>query len=230
MGDVTQPTILIVDDEPGVRELLSDALGMSGYLTLTAPDGVEALNILLKQPVDLMLIDINMPKMDGFQLLERHRKDGHQTPAIMLSARGDRNDITTGLKIGADDYVTKPFGLEELVLRVAAVLRRTMTTQQVDAVLQCGPITLDQGRHLVKYQDETIDLTQTEFRLLEELMLRAGFVVSKEALLRAVWDIDFESNTSVVDTYISYLRKKLHTDDYEGIRTIRGAGFQLMAK
>ena len=227
---MTQPTILIVDDEPGVRELLSDALGMSGYLTLTAPDGVEALNILLKQPVDLMLIDINMPKMDGFQLLERHRKDGHQTPAIMLSARGDRNDITTGLKIGADDYVTKPFGLEELVLRVAAVLRRTMTTQQVDAVLQCGPITLDQGRHLVKYQDETIDLTQTEFRLLEELMLRAGFVVSKEALLRAVWDIDFESNTSVVDTYISYLRKKLHTDDYEGIRTIRGAGFQLMAK
>ena len=227
---MTQPTILIVDDEPGVRELLSDALGMSGYLTLTAPDGVEALNILLMQPVDLMQIDINMPKIDGFQLLERHRKDGHQTPAIMLSARGDRNDITTGLKIGADDYVTKPFGLEELVLRVAAVLRRTMTTQQVDAVLQCGPITLDQGRHLVKYQDETIDLTQTEFRLLEELMLRAGFVVSKEALLRAVWDIDFESNTSVVDTYISYLRKKLHTDDYEGIRTIRGAGFQLMAK
>ncbi|MDD2818588.1 MAG: response regulator transcription factor [Candidatus Nanopelagicales bacterium] len=227
---MTQATILIVDDEPGVRELLSDALGMSGYRTLSAPDGVEALNILLKQPVDLMLIDINMPKMDGFELLERHRKDGHQTPAIMLSARGDRNDITTGLKIGADDYVTKPFGLEELVLRVAAVLRRTMPAQQVDAVLQCGPITLDQSRHLVKYESETIDLTQTEFRLLEELMLRAGFVVSKEALLRAVWDIDFESNTSVVDTYISYLRKKLHKDDYEGIRTIRGAGFQLMAK
>lgn len=227
---MTQPTILIVDDEPGVRELLSDALGMSGYLTISAPDGVEALNILLKSPVDLMLIDINMPKMDGFQLLERHRKDGHQTPAIMLSARGDRSDITNGLKLGADDYVTKPFGLEELVLRVAAVLRRTMPAQQVDAVLQCGPVTLDQGRHLVRYQDETIDLTQTEFRLLEELMLRAGFVVSKEALLRAVWDIDFESNTNVVDTYISYLRKKLHTDEYEGIRTIRGAGFQLMAQ
>ena len=226
---MTQPMILIVDDEPGVRELLSDALGMSGYATLSAPDGVEALNILLKQSVDLMLIDINMPKMDGFALLERHRKDGHQTPAIMLSARGDRNDITTGLKLGADDYVTKPFGLEELVLRVAAVLRRTMPTQHTDEVLQCGPITLDQGRHLVKYENETIDLTQTEFRLLEELMLRAGFVVTKEALLRAVWDIDFESNTSVVDTYISYLRKKLHTDEYEGIRTIRGTGFQLMA-
>lgn len=227
---MNQPSILIVDDEPGVRELLSDALGMAGYLTVSAPDGVEALNILLRTPVDLMLIDINMPKMDGFQLLERHRKDGHQTPAIMLSARGERADITTGLKLGADDYVTKPFGLEELMLRVAAILRRTMPAQQVDAVLQCGPITLDQGRHLVKFQDETIDLTQTEFRLLEELMLRAGFVVSKEALLRAVWDIDFESNTSVVDTYISYLRRKLHRDDYEGIRTIRGAGFQLMAK
>jgi two-component system OmpR family response regulator len=126
--------------------------------------------------------------------------------------------------------VTKPFGLEELVLRVAAVLRRTMPAQHVDTVLQCGPVILDQSRHLVKYQDETIDLTQTEFRLLEELMLRAGFVVSKEALLRAVWDIDFESNTSVVDTYISYLRRKLHRDDYEGIRTIRGAGFQLMVK
>jgi two-component system OmpR family response regulator len=227
---MSQATILIVDDEPGVRELLSDALGMSGYLTLSAPDGVEALNLLLKQPVDLMLIDINMPKMDGFELLERHRKDGHQTPAIMLSARGERADITTGLKLGADDYVTKPFGLEELVLRVAAVLRRTMPAQQVDAVLQCGPISLDQGRHLVKYQDQVIDLTQTEFRLLEELMMRAGFVVSKEALLRAVWDIDFDSNTSVVDTYISYLRRKLHTDEYEGIRTIRGAGFQLMAQ
>ncbi len=226
---MTSPTILIVDDEPGVRDLLSDALGMSGYLTLTAPDGIEALNILHRQSVDLLLIDINMPKMDGFEMLEKHRRDGHNTAAILLSARGDRADITTGLKLGADDYVTKPFGLEELVLRIAAVLRRTMPSQSTNAVLQCGPITLDQNRHLVKFEDEPVELTQTEFRLLEELMMRSGFVVSKEALLRAVWDIDFESNTSVVDTYISYLRKKLHRDDFEGIHTVRGAGFQLLA-
>ena len=227
---MTQPTILIVDDEAGVRELLADALGMSGYTTVEAADGIEALTILHRQTVDLLLIDINMPKMDGFQLLEKHRHDGHETPAILLSARGDRSDITTGLKLGADDYVTKPFGLEELVLRIAAVLRRTMPTQQTERVLQCGPVSLDQARHVVRVEDDVVDLTQTEFRLLEDLMLRAGFVVTKETLLRAVWDIEFDSNTTVVDTYISYLRKKLHREGYAGIKTIRGAGFQLLAK
>ncbi|MFA7324217.1 MAG: response regulator transcription factor, partial [Candidatus Nanopelagicales bacterium] len=196
---MSRPTILIVDDEPGVRELLGDALSMSGYLTLLAPDGIEALTILHRQSVDLMLVDINMPKMDGFQLLEKHRNDGHQTPVILLSARGDRSDITNGLRLGADDYVTKPFGLEELVLRVAAVLRRTMPSQKTDAVLQCGPISMDQARHLVKFEDEPVELTQTEFRLLEELMLRAGYVVTKETLLRAVWEIDFDNNSTVVD-------------------------------
>ncbi|MDD2859337.1 MAG: response regulator transcription factor [Candidatus Nanopelagicales bacterium] len=227
---MSQPTILIVDDEPGVRELLGDALSMSGYQTLEAPDGIEALTVLHRHTVDLMLIDVNMPKMDGFALLEKHRRDGHQTPVIMLSARGERADVTNGLRLGADDYVTKPFGLEELMLRVAAVLRRTMPAQATDTILSCGPITMDQARHLVKLDDEPVELTQTEFRLLEELMLRAGYVVSKETLLRAVWDIDFDSSSTVVDTYISYLRKKLHRGDFAGIRTIRGAGFQLQAQ
>lgn len=121
---MTQPTILIVDDEAGVRELLADALGMSGYTTVEAADGIEALTILHRQTVDLLLIDINMPKMDGFQLLEKHRHDGHQTPAILLSARGDRSDITTGLKLGADDYVTKPFAMEKLLPLIRRHLER----------------------------------------------------------------------------------------------------------
>ena len=134
----------------------------------------------------------------------------------------------SGLRIGADDYVKKPFGLEELVLRIQAILRRTRANEKPDEILLCGPISLDEAKHEVKFNEELIELSPTEFKLLHFLMLRPGRVIGKEALLSSVWDIDFESNSTVVDTYISYLRKKLHRNGFEGIRTVRGVGFQLV--
>lgn len=220
--------ILIVDDEAGVRDLLADALKMAGFETIVASDGLTALTLQRKHEPELMIIDINMPKMDGFELVERLRSSGVDTPVLMLSARGDKTDVTKGLRIGADDYVKKPFGLEELVLRINAILRRTRSSIKPDEILHCGPISLDEAKHEVRFQDELIDLSPTEFKLLHFLMLRPGRVISKETLLSSVWDIDFESNSTVVDTYISYLRKKLHREGFEGIRTVRGVGFQLV--
>lgn len=165
--------------------------------------------------------------MDGFEFIERIRGNGDNTPALMLSARGDRADITRGLTLGADDYVTKPFGLEELVLRVRAILRRSQFTEAVPTVLSVGPITLDEESHKVTFNSEVVDLSPTEFRLLHVLLESKGRVLSKTFLLDEVWGINFETETTVVDTYISYLRKKLHRDGFEGIRTVRGVGFQL---
>lgn len=221
--------ILIVDDEAGVRDLLGDALKMAGFETYVAQDGLTALTMQRKHEPELMIIDINMPKMDGFELVERMRTSGIETPVLMLSARGDRTDVTNGLRIGADDYVKKPFGLEELVLRINAILRRTRSQEKPDEILSCGPLSLDEAKHEVRFKEDLIDLSPTEFKLLHFLMLRPGRVISKETLLSSVWGIDFESNSTVVDTYVSYLRKKLHRDGFEGIRTVRGVGFQLVA-
>ena len=169
--------------------------------------------------------------MDGFEFIERIRSNGDNTPALMLSARGDRADITRGLTLGADDYVTKPWrGLEELVLRVRAILRRTQFTVTSDSSLSSGPIKLDNDTHQVTFNDEVIELSPTEFRLLHVLLESKGRVLTKTYLLDEVWGITFESESTVVDTYISYLRKKLHRDGYEGIKTIRGVGFQLLTE
>ena len=222
--------ILIIDDEAGVRDLLADALKLAGFETLTAPDAMVALTMLRTNKPDLLVVDINMPMMDGFEFIERIRSQGDMTPALMLSARGDRADVTRGLTLGADDYVTKPFGLEELVLRIRAILRRSQFTESAPTALTCGPITLDEASHKVTFNDEVVDLSPTEFRLLHVLLESKGRVLSKSVLLDEVWGINFETETTVVDTYISYLRKKLHKDGFEGIRTVRGVGFQMQAE
>jgi len=222
--------IMVIDDEAGVRDLLADALKLAGFETITAADAMIAQTLLRNTKPDLLIVDINMPMMDGFEFIERIRGNGDNTPALMLSARGDRADITRGLTLGADDYVTKPFGLEELVLRIKAILRRSQFTVQTTSSLTCGPITLDSDSHQVTFSDEVIDLSPTEFRLLHVLLESKGRVLSKTHLLDEVWGITFESESTVVDTYISYLRKKLHRDGFEGIRTVRGVGFQLQAE
>jgi len=219
--------IMIIDDEAGVRELLSDALKLAGFETVAAADAMVAQTLLRTIKPDLLIVDINMPLMHGFEFIERIRGNGDNTPALMLSARGDRADITRGLTLGADDYVTKPFGLEELVLRVRAILRRAQFTEVVPTVLSVGPITLDEESHKVTFEGEVVELSPTEFRLLHVLLESKGRVLSKSFLLEEVWGINFETETTVVDTYISYLRKKLHRDGFEGIRTVRGVGFQL---
>ena len=222
--------IMVIDDEAGVRELLGDALKLAGYETVAAADAMVAQTLLRTVKPDLLIVDINMPLMDGFEFIERIRGNGDNTPALMLSARGDRADITRGLTLGADDYVTKPFGLEELVLRVRAILRRSQFTEALPTVLSVGPITLDEDSHKVTFDGEVVDLSPTEFRLLHVLLESKGRVLSKTFLLEEVWGINFETETTVVDTYISYLRKKLHRNDFEGIRTVRGVGFQLQVE
>ncbi len=223
-------TILVVDDDEGTRELLRDALRMNGYQAILASDGQKAITELRNNKIDLVIADINMPRMDGFTMLEKMRSSDDQTPVLMLSARNDRDDISLGLRTGADDYLVKPFGLEELVLRVAAILRRSGKTNQQPTALTCGPISLDDSLHQVKFKEEIVELSPTEYRLLQFLMERPGRVITKETLLSSIWDIDFANNSTVVDTYISYLRKKLHRDGFEGIKTIRGVGFQLLGK
>ncbi len=222
--------IMIIDDEAGVRELLGDALKLAGFETITAADAMIAQTLLRTTKPDLLIVDINMPLMDGFEFIERIRGNGDNTPALMLSARGDRADVTRGLTLGADDYVTKPFGLEELVLRIKAILRRSQASAAVDVVLTNGPISLDAQNHAVTFNEEKVELSPTEFRLLQVLLESNGRVLSKAHLLDEVWGITFESESTVVDTYISYLRKKLHRDGFEGIRTVRGVGFQLQAE
>lgn len=221
---------MVIDDEAGVRELLADALKLAGFETLTAADAMIAQTMLRTVTPDLLVVDINMPLMDGFEFIERLRSQGNNTPALMLSARGDRADITRGLTLGADDYVTKPFGLEELVLRIRAILRRSQFATTTPVNLECGPIALDPDSHQVTFNGEVVELSPTEFRLLHVLLESKGRVLSKSLLLDEVWGINFETETTVVDTYISYLRKKLHRDGFEGIRTIRGVGFQLQAE
>lgn len=223
-----QYSILVVDDEIGIRELICDSLSMIEIATQSAVDGLEALTKIRKNRFDLVILDINLPKLDGLALLEKIRQEGSEVPVLILSARRDRNDITAGLKNGADDYLTKPFSIEEMVLRVKAILRRTSSDGISTRELICGPIKLDLDRYRATFNDEIVELSATEFRLLEALMTRAGKVITKENLLATVWGIDFENNSTVADTYISYLRRKLHRDGFEGIKTIRGIGFQII--
>jgi two-component system OmpR family response regulator len=220
--------ILVVDDEPGVRDMLTDALKLQGYAVSAAVDGFDAMRLLRESDFDLVVSDINMPKVDGFEMLERIRTIGDSTPVILLTARGEKADLARGFRTGADDYVTKPFGLEELSLRIEALLRRT---RNIDgAVLECGPVRLDEDAHVVTVAGAEVELSQTEFRLLVELLERKEKVATKAALLDAVWGINWDTNVSVLDTYISYLRKKLHTDQWAGIKTVRGIGFQITSK
>ena len=219
--------IMIVDDEVGVRELLRDTLKIAGFETVEADNGMSALTVLRSHKPELIIIDINMPLMDGFELVERLRGTGDLVPVLMLTARNDQQDISRGLRIGADDYVVKPFGLEELILRVKAILRRSKKSDDIARTLKCGPITLDEELHKVTFNNDEINLSPTEFRLLQMLMEKKGRVLSKVLLLDEVWGITFESESTVVDTYISYLRKKLHRDGFEGIKTVRGVGFQI---
>jgi two-component system OmpR family response regulator len=223
-------SVLVVDDEPGVRDMLTDALHLQGYQVKAVVDGFEALKELRTGDFNLVVSDINMPKVDGYEMLERMRNVGDATPVILLTARGEKADLARGFRTGADDYVTKPFGLEELSLRIEAVLRRTLGTGVAGEVLECGPVQLDQDAHTVTVDGNAVELSQTEFRLLVELLERKEKVATKSALLDSVWGINWDTNVSVLDTYISYLRKKLHTDSWQGIKTVRGVGFQITSK
>jgi len=221
--------ILVVEDDTSVREMVCDALQLAGYETRTAVDGSEALASQQKTKADLIVSDINMPKVDGYELAQRLRDRGDTTPIIFLTARNEKPDIGKGFRVGADDYISKPFGIEELVLRVAAILRRAKSINTPKS-LSVGPITVDLESVSVKLQGEVVPMSPTEFKLLVALIENKSRVVSRQFLMDEVWEMGFAESATVVDTYISYLRKKLHTSDFEGIRTIRGFGFQITDK
>lgn len=222
--------VLVVDDDSSVRELVCDALMLAGYQTQSAQDGLVALSIQKKNPSDLIVSDVNMPKLDGYQLAQKLRDVGDSTPIIFLTARSDKPDVSRGFRVGADDYISKPFGIEELVLRVGAVLRRVQPKDKSTEKISIGPISIDPETIQVTVAGSQVVLSPTEYRLLMTLVENRNRVLSRQFLLDAVWDMGFAESATVVDTYISYLRKKLHTADYEGIRTVRGFGFQIVDK
>jgi two-component system OmpR family response regulator len=222
--------ILVVEDDPSVREMICDALSLAGYSSTPATDGFQATQLLRAGSFDLIVTDVNMPKIDGYELVERIRERGNNTPVLFLTARNEKPDVARGLRLGADDYVTKPFGLEELTLRIAAILRRTRNSTEEPEVLTCGAVSVNLSSHKTHVGDVEISLSPTEFRLLTYLMENKNKVLTKHALLDEIWGLGFIDNSSVVDTYISYLRKKLHISGFEGVKTVRGVGFQIEDK
>ena len=220
--------ILVVDDEASIRTLISEVMNIAGYQVAIAEDGLDALNQIRNKKFDLIVLDVNLPKLDGFALIEKIRESAPTQPIIMISARTEKDDVTHGLRLGADDYIRKPFSVEELVLRIENRLRREVKKDV--QIFISGPIELNEQEHTVTFNGLEVDLSPTEFNLLLVLIQNQNRVLAKEKLLDLVWGLDFETSTNVVDTYISYLRKKLHKDGFEGIKTIRGVGFKLDSK
>ncbi len=218
--------ILIAEDELALNDLLQDALKMAGYETISARQGLEAVKLIREKMPDLVILDINMPLLDGFEVLKKIRAENNNIPIIVLTARDQKSDKVEGFKLGADDFVTKPFGLEELLLRVAAVMRRSKP-QLANENLQVGELKINLNSYKVYSNDVEIELSPTEFRLLEYLAQNKDRVMTRDQILAAIWGIDFVSDSAVLDTYISYLRKKLpHSVQ---IRTVRGIGYQIEA-
>ncbi len=238
----TKQSILIVEDEEDIRELIKFNLENEGFEVFQAMHGEIALTLMQTKKIDLILLDLMMPVMDGLSLCKEVRKKNKFIPILMLTARGDDMDKILGLEYGADDYLVKPFNVRELILRVKSLLKRS--TQIVDATnqerssnsqqnsqhsnqaLSIGDITIDSQAHSVLISNEHIETTATEFRLLEDLMKHAGHVRTREQLLNSVWGYEFEGYGRTVDTHIRRLRVKLkHTADY--IDTVRGIGYRL---
>ena len=220
--------ILVAEDETSLNDLLQDALRMNGYETISAKHGLEALRLIREEKPDLVILDINMPQLDGFGVIKKLRNENNNVPVIVLTARDQKDDKSIGFGLGADDFVTKPFGLEELLMRVTAVLRRSKNTPTSGNILVNGDISLDILNYRVSVKDNVIETSPTEFKLLLYLMENMGRVLTREQILSAVWGLDFATDGAVLDTYISYLRKKLGAN--ANIRTVRGIGYQIESK
>ncbi len=214
--------LLVVDDEATVRELLSATLRFAGFAVTSAATGAEAIAAATQEPPDLVLLDVMLPDVDGFEVVRQLRSAG-PVPVLFLTARDRQADKVTGLSLGADDYVTKPFDLEELIARIRAILRRTSGSPA--ALLTVGDLELDVDGHQVSRNGRPVRLSATEFRLLQYLMQNAGHVVSKTQILDRVWAYDFGGDASIVDTYISYLRRKADTTEPKLIHTVHGVGY-----
>ena len=224
-----QTKVLVVDDEPNIVELLQVSLRFQGFDVVTASGGEEALKVAEESRPDAFILDVMMPGMDGFELLTKLRETGHDGPVLFLTAKDAVEDKIHGLTIGADDYVVKPFSLEEVITRLRVILRRGKAeeTEEAGGVLTYADLTLNDETHEVTKAGTIVDLSPTEFNLLRYLMLNAEVVVSKAKILDNVWHYDFGGDGNVVESYISYLRRKIDTQEPQLIQTVRGVGYVL---
>jgi two-component system, OmpR family, response regulator len=224
--NVPAARLLVVDDEATILELLSGSLRFAGYDVVTAASGAEAVRAVAVARPDLVLLDVMMPGGDGFEVVRRLRDTSPDVPVIFLTARDEVNDRVTGFGLGADDYVTKPFSLEEVLARVKAVLKRTRQAPP-PSLLRVADLELDEDVHEVRRGGEVIALTPTEYRLLRFLMVNAGRVVSKAQIFDHVWEYNPYGDGGVVEPCISYLRRKVDQAEPRLIHTIRGVGYVL---
>jgi two-component system OmpR family response regulator len=224
---VPAPRLLVVDDEPTILELLSGSLRFAGYEVVTATSGAEAIRGAALSRPDLVLLDVMMPDGDGFEVVRRVRDTSPDVPVIFLTARDEVRDRVTGFDLGADDYVTKPFSLDEVLARIRAVLKRTRLEAATASRLRVADLELDEDAHEVRRGGELIALTPTEYRLLRFLMTNAGRVVSRAQIFDHVWEYNPAGDGGVVEPCISYLRRKIDQAEPRLIHTIRGVGYVL---
>ena len=217
--------LLVIEDEAALRRQLEERLRATGYAVDSAADGEDGFFLGRENPVDLAVVDLGLPKLSGIEIIRRWRAAGRAFPVLILTARGRWQDKVEGLNAGADDYLTKPFEIEELLARINALLRRAAGVAQ--PVLQCGPITLDISAHHVTVDGEPLDLTAYEYKVLEYLMLHRGQVVSKTELTEHVYDQDFDRDSNVIEVFVGRLRRKLDPHNrYQPVETLRGRGYR----
>lgn len=224
-----QQTILIVEDEPSIVMLLKYNIEKSGFLTDVADNGEEAVKKSRNKNYDLIVLDLMLPKMDGMTVCKTIRKDENKVPILMLTAKDEEYDKISGLEMGADDYLTKPFSPRELIARIHAILRRTGAKESSSDLIEIGDIKINLEQYTVSLRDEEIELTRKQYELLVYLAKNQNKTLSREQLLSSVWDFDFVGDTRIVDVQIGHLREKLekNTKNPEYIKTIRGFGYKL---
>ena len=201
--------VLIVDDEPNIRDLLSTSLRFAGFSVHAVGNGADAVNAAEKGAPDIILLDVMLPDMNGFSVTKKLRSMGINAPVLFLTARDETADKVTGLTVGGDDYMTKPFSLDEIVARINAILRRTKKVETEDSILEVGEIKINQDAHEVFANGQPVDLSPTEYKLLRFLMSNPNRVLTKAQILDHVWEYDFNGEMGIVESYVSYLRKKL---------------------
>jgi two-component system, OmpR family, response regulator len=218
--------VLIVDDEPNIRDLLATSLRFAGYEIQTAANGAQAVAAVVESEPDIILLDVMLPDMNGFSVTKKLRGSGVQAPILFLTARDDVEDKITGLTVGGDDYLTKPFSLDEVVARIQAILRRTKTVDAETAVIDAGAVVINQDAHEVTIEGKLVDLSPTEYKLLRFLVMNPDRVLTKAQILDHVWEYDFNGDMGIVESYVSYLRKKLDPISSRPlIQTKRGVGY-----